>query len=516
MRQRLARPGAALGAVVLVLGAGLGAATATAPDVGTRSGPPAARGPDPVTGVAPAVGRLVPLARAGVACPDPVAGETTATRVMVAAPGGPGDRAGGEQGSAGQPPGRFTLGPLGGAGFSGVGGQAPASVVRDAAPEQGPLVARGVDGSAPGLTAGQLTRSTEATMRGLAGVTCAASGTDAWFVGSGALVGQRGRVYLSNIEAAPAVVDVVLYGPDGPIDAPDARGVTVAPGAQEVRLLDALAPGTERFAVHVHARQGRIAAAVRDVQVDGLTPLGADWVPPAAAPGRRAVVAGVPGGPGERRLQIVAPGDSDAIVRVRLIGSAGTVVPPGLDVVEVRAGTVTDVDIAPFTGGEPVSVELVADEPVAAGVLARVTGGAGRLGEIAYAAAALPLTPATPGVAAQARQGGGVTSTLLLTAAAGEATVQLRALPPATGTVTEVRVPAGSLVLVDLATLSTAETFAFTVTPVAGSAPVLAVRQVDEAEARGPFVTSSPVEPGRYAVPVPRVVADLSAGLRAG
>jgi hypothetical protein len=45
---------------------------------------------------------------------------------------------------------------------------------------------------------------------------------------------------------------------------------------------------------------------------------------------------------------------------------------------------------------------------------------------------------------------------------------------------------------------------------------VYAVRQVDETEERGPFVTSSPVPPGRYVVPVPRVVADLSTGLRTG
>ena len=89
-----------------------------------------------------------------------------------------------------------------------------------------------------------LTRSTVDAMRGLAGTACAVPGTDFWFVGSGAVVGQRGRVYLTNPEAAPAVADITLYGPDGPIDAPAGRGVPVAAGTQEVRLLDALAPGS--------------------------------------------------------------------------------------------------------------------------------------------------------------------------------------------------------------------------------------------------------------------------------
>ena len=65
-----------------------------------------------------------------------------------------------------------------------------------------------------------------------------------------------------------------------------------------MRLLDALAPGVTRFAVHVHARSGRIAAAVRDQQVDGLTPRGADWLPPAAAPARQQVLPGVAAGAG--------------------------------------------------------------------------------------------------------------------------------------------------------------------------------------------------------------------------
>ena len=352
-------------------------------------------------------------------------------------------------------------------------------------------------------------------MRGLAGTTCAASGSDFWFVGSGSVVGQRGRVYLTNTEPAPAVVDVDLFGPDGPVPAPDAEGVTVAAGEQEVRLLDALAPGTEWFAVHVRTRQGRISAAVRDLQVQGLTPLGADWVPAAAAPALRQLVAGVPGGEGERRLRVVAPGESDAIVRVRLHTGSGDVAPAGLDVIEVPAGSVTDVDLAPFTGGEAVTVELDSDTPVTAGVLTRLAPGENRLGDIAYAAAGVALRPATPGVVAQARTGETVISTLLLSAPDGPATVEVAPLGSA-GTALEVQVPAGRQVSIDLATVSSAAVFAISVTPSPGSGPVLAVRLVEEAEARGPMVTSSPVEPGRYAVPVPRVVADLSTGLRQG
>jgi len=502
-RARLRRPGGVLLTVVLVLAVGLAVATATEPE--PRSAAATARDAAP---------RQVSVARASGACPAPVADATTTTRVSLAGSGpiGPARGATGSRGA----PGEATLTDPAAPAAPLVRIRAPGSGAADAGPDTGPLLVRGSDRSAPGLVAAQVTRSTNATMRGLAGTTCAASGTDFWFVGSGAVVGQRGRVYLTNPEPAPAVVDVDLYGPDGPISAPDARGITVAAGEQEVRLLDALAPGITRFALHVHVRQGRVSAAVRDLQVAGLTPLGADWVPTAAPPARRQVIPGVPGGEGLSLLRLVAPGDSDAIVRVRLISDAGAFAPAGLDVIEVPAGSVSEVDIAEYTGGEAVSVELDSDAPVTAGVLTRLVAPAGKLGDIAYASAATALTPATPGVVADARIAEGVTSRLLLTAPGEEATVQLAPLPPATGEPVEVVVPAGSQASVDLASVSTAADFALTVRPRAGSGPVLAVRQIDEAEARGPMVTTSPVDPGRYVVPVPRVVADLSTGLRSG
>jgi len=498
VRRVARRPGTALLAAVLVLAAlGVAADLTAGPDV-------AATGSAAVPRTLPAA----PVAQSDAACPDPAADATTATRVSVAA--------GGSVGNGPAAPGRG-----GRANLATLSGDdlplditAPGSGSAAAEADQGPLVARAGGAAAPGMAAGMLTRSTTDAMRGLAGTRCAVPGTDFWFVGSGAVVGQRGRVYLTNPEAAPAVVDLTLYGPDGPIDAPAGRGIPIAAGAQEVRLLDALAPGVSRFAVHVHALSGRVAAAVRDQQLDGLTPRGADWLPAAAPPARRQVVPGVVAGAGERLLQVVAPGDADAIVKLKLVTESGSFAPAGVDVLEVPAGSVAEVDLAGVTEAAAVAVSLEADVPVTAGVLVRATGSTGQLTDVAYTAAGRPLRPATPGTVPEARQGTGVTSSLLLAAPAGDATVQLAALPPATGAPTQVRVPGGSQVVVDLATVSTAPSFALTVTPLRGSGPVLAARAVAEAEARGPWLTLELVDPGRYTVRVPRVVADLSAGLR--
>jgi hypothetical protein len=391
------------------------------------------------------------------------------------------------------------------------------SAVAQAAAGGGPSMGTAVQGLAPGFTAAMTTRSTADDLRGLSGTTCAAPGTEFWFVGSGAVVGQRGRIYLSNPEPVPAVVDVTLYGPTGPLEVPSARGVTVAAGRQEVLKLDALAPDVTRFGIHIQVRQGRVAAAVRDQQVSGLTPRGADWLPQTLAPARQLVLPDVAQGAGERQLQIVVPGDSDAIVKVRLLGVGGSFVPSGLDVVEARAGRVTQIDLQSYAGGQPVAVALFSDQPLTAGLLSRAQGGTGPLTDIAYTAAAPALSPAAPGVVPALRgsaAGATVHSRLLLAAPDGAAKVEVALLPPASAQPKTFIVPQGSQIAVDASDLSTAADFAVSLRPLSGSGPVMAASELSDADPTGPMVTASVVRPGRYAVEVPSVVADLSTGLR--
>jgi Family of unknown function (DUF5719) len=511
----LRTPGGALLVVVLLLLVGLGIAVQTEP---------ASSGTQPV--LSPEQ-RYVPVARATAVCPDAVANPTTATTVVLAAPGSiddltPADRRA-TNGSA-------VLHPLGAQSPITAHLTAPSSTnvtiptssqppqeVADTGADGLPMVAAATGALAPGFTASMTTRSTSDDIRGLASAECTAPGNDFWFVGSGAAVGRRGRLYLSNSESVPALVDVALYGPSGPIDAPGGRGITLAAGAQRVLKLDALAPDIERFGVHVQVRQGRVAAALRDQQVQGLTPLGADWVPASQAPARRLVLPGVPAGAGERHLQIVVPGDSDAIVQVRLIAVDGSFVPSGLDVAEARAGRVSDIDIAPFAGGQAVAVELNSDQPITAGLLARVGGVGKQRAEMAYTAAALPISSAAPGVVTDLRgslAGKTVSSKIVLAAPDGAAMVRIAVLAPSVGRSITVNVPTGGQVTVDASTLSTAASFSVTLVPTTQSGPVMAARQLAEADASGPMLTETLVTPSRFSVRVPQVVADLSTGLR--
>jgi hypothetical protein len=486
----VSRPSLGLVGVVALLAVGYGVASATAPV--TTS--PATHVPE----------RLVPVARADAVCPDPVSDASTSTALAVGAPG-----------SGSSAPGGLTVSALGSGAGSTLGSRrSPGSLRLDAPRHSPPVTIQATGGLAPGMTATMLGRADRGHLRGLAATTCVPPGTDFWFVGSGSAVGQRGRLYLSNPSPAPALVDVTLFGPDGRVQAPAGRQIAVAAGGQEVRKLDALAPGVGRFALHVQVRQGRVAAAVRDQQVNGLIQKGTDWVPVAAPPARHQVLVGVPAGPGSRSLQVMVPGDSDAIVRVRLVNEDGSSAPAGLDVIESPSHAVSQVELSGVTRGRAVAVELSSDVPIVAGVLARTNGGPTTPADIAYATSGRALSDRAPGLLVVASVAGAAPTRVLVLAAAGRrAHVVLEPLGGDPGKRTVVDVPAQSLRLVPVSDVPNAGLAAFTVTPSAGSGPVMAAVAVSEKGHVGGLLTGWPLVPGRYQVAVPVVVADITTGL---
>jgi hypothetical protein len=493
------RPALSLVLVAGLLAAGVGAAEATRP------------GPPPVE-AGPAE-RRAPVTAASAVCPDPMPpGEGVTSSVTLVSP--PPDAV--EMPLA--PDGRAVMTPLGSpqselARLDSTGLMAVAPVP----PEPAPLAAQATGALAPGLTLSQYARVVSGDLRGLATLACPTPTAESWFVGSGATLGRRGRVYLANPTAAAAVVDVELFGPDGPIDAPAGRSVPVPSGGQRVLLLDGLAPDVPVFAVHVAARQGRIAAAVRDEEKTGLDPLGTDWVPPASAPATEVTVPAIPGMVGardQRRLQIFVPGESDAVVAVQVLTAQGPYTPEGVDVISAAGGAVTEVDLGSLPAEGTYALCLESDVPVTAGVLVRRGADTGLL-ELAATSAVqasrdVLVTPALPAA-------GGIASTLALGAPEGETRVELLPVVPAAGTPPDpvtLEVGAGTTRVVDLAALTVAGGTAVVVRRLEGSGPVAAGVVLEEETDSGRFVTISPLVAPRVEVTVPPVTAELSAGLR--
>ncbi|NHC13094.1 DUF5719 family protein [Motilibacter deserti] len=490
-------PGLALAAVLLVLAAGVGTARAIKPEPVSSS---------------PAGARSVPVAAAALACPAPSATGVTSSVIAAAAPAERAEDVRGQL-TVDRLAGRGRLEQAGGAELSRTRGRA---VVAPVVPQTGPVLTRGTGAVAPGLAAAQFSRTGTGLGRGIALGGCDRAGTETWLVGGGAEVGRSATLFLTNPDEAAAVVDVELWGPDGPLDAPTLRSVGVGPRSQQVLRLDAAAPA-DRYGVHVVAREGRVSAALRDDQYDGLQPLGTDWVPAAAAPASRVVVPAVLQGSGSRLLQILAPGTAGAVVSVRALGVDGEVEPDSLAAVSVPAGSVAEVDLGDLLGRQAVALELSSDVPVTAGVLMRqgtAQGEGTTPGELAYTAAVEPLRSGESATLPYVAVGEGRLAELLLTAAEGGATVRVVPLaqpgqeaPPAR----TVLVGAGSSVLVPLDT-DVAAAYSVLLVVEGGSGAVSAGATLREAEERGPMLTALPLRPAPVAVPVPAVHADPTLG----
>jgi Family of unknown function (DUF5719) len=363
----------------------------------------------------------------------------------------------------------------------------------------------------PGLSAEQSMLAQGPDFRGLVTGRCSAPAREHWFVGGSGEVGRRGRLVLSNPTTVPAVVDVSVWDETGPVDPPATHDIAVPAQGQQVFLLDALDPGAAQVAIRVAASQGRVAAALEVRESDGLEPLGVSMLPEAAAPSTDIVVPGVPGH-GQRLLRLLAPGDTDAIVSLRLLGADGPFSPVDQDVLTVTAGTVLEVPIGDTAGEAAVSVALDSDTPITAAVRV-VDAPSGGRPEVAYTAATAPLDG--PAAALFGRAGSGL-ATRLLVSSVGDmpARAQVRTLA-ADGTVAAeqaIDVPGGSTVPVALE-LPAGVSWATVVVEPADPGTIVVTREMVGSDDDGALLDLMPLVSPAIRVQVPEVAAELPTGL---
>lgn len=250
----------------------------------------------------------------------------------------------------------------------------------------------------------------------LAAAACSAPRASWWFTGAGAALDHTSTLVMTNADPGPAVVDVRIYGPDGPVDTIGTRGITVAPGTSQTLNLAGVAPQTDEMAVHIQASRGRIVAAVADeFALRAGAASGSEWLPDQTLASRVVRLAGLPQKATSRTLLIANPSDLEAIVEVQVAGGSGAFTPSGLGEIQVAPGTVSSTDLTSAVGDEAVAVRLRSRVPVTATV--RST----RSGDTTYAAPVVPLVG--PAAAPVIR---GTDSTVELTAGELEARAAVR------------------------------------------------------------------------------------------
>ncbi|QYC38822.1 hypothetical protein Nocox_05975 [Nonomuraea coxensis DSM 45129] len=374
-----------------------------------------------------------------------------------------------------------------------VGVYLPGSLAYETMKSGAPYVTDG-----PGaLEAGYTVRVAGGADRGLAGVRCTEPAPVTWLLGPGpadAAVVLR----LANADKAPALVDVQVHAPEGPVSGDKGVGLEVAPGRQRVIDLRTLAPSAEIAAVSVTTILGRVAVSARAVLETG----GVDWLPAAAPPATRVVVPGIPGGGGGRQLLVATPGETDAVVRVRAVGEDAEYAMRGRETLDVPAGGVVSADVTTGLGASSAALVLTSNVPIVAGA---VMTGTGQRQDVAFTAG----TPSLELGSAVARNGAG--SRLVLTAvgaAAGRVRVQVVPGKGAAEPPFDVDVPAGRTRSVRLKARGD---FAIVVTPVSGE--VYGGRVLEERLKDGLMLTVQPLAPARVwtllppLTDTPRVVA---------
>ncbi|ADB30687.1 hypothetical protein Kfla_1591 [Kribbella flavida DSM 17836] len=231
-----------------------------------------------------------------------------------------------------------------------------------------PLTVRGTGPLAAGTVATSTTSAPEGVNRGMASVPCQVPGSNFWFVGASGAPGRRDVLVLTNLDSVNAEVNVTLYGADGQLDTPNARGVVVpARGTSEI-YLGQIARGQRDLALHVESTGGRVAPAVRDNATTGKVPAGIDWLNLSAPPASKVVVPAMAPGGGVRILTIANPTDLQATATLTVNGPNGPFKPAGLSTVQVPAGSVKVVRLEKVLLGNASAVTVNSDQPVTAAV----------------------------------------------------------------------------------------------------------------------------------------------------
>lgn len=240
----------------------------------------------------------------------------------------------------------------------------------------------------------------------IAGTPCPSPRGSWWFVGAGAGLDHVSDLVVANLDPGPAVLDVRVLGPDGPVETLGTRDIPLPPGEVVTLPLADVAPLTDELAVAVGTSRGRVVAAVLDRFTTPSGGSGLDWLPGTDRPARSLVLAGLPARAAARTLVVANPADRQARVEVEVAGAGGSFVPAGLDELSVAPGSVETLDLSDAVPrGEPAAVRVRSTVPLLATVRSVGPGDIGYAGPVGAldAPAAAPVLP-------------GASSSVLLTA----------------------------------------------------------------------------------------------------
>jgi hypothetical protein len=212
-----------------------------------------------------------------------------------------------------------------------------------------------------------------------------------WFVGAGAATVSHDTVLtISNPRAGQAVLDVDVYGSEGPVEGPGLHGITVPAGGTQVIDLAKSAPSVGDVAVNIVAKRGLVSVSAADRFAPGFVGKAVqEWLPAQSQPATAVTMTGLPTKPDRATLVVANPRQVEAIVSVELVGATGTFSPKDNATLTVPPDSVASMSIESAFNGEPLAVRVGSEQPVTAAVRT-VTGG-----DVAFATGVRPISGST-------------------------------------------------------------------------------------------------------------------------
>jgi hypothetical protein len=211
------------------------------------------------------------------------------------------------------------------------------------------------------------------------------------FVGAGAATVTHDTVLtIHNPRPGQAVLDINVYGTDGPVEGPGLHGITVPSDGTEVIDLAKVAPAVGELAVDVVATRGLVSVSAADRFAPGVVGKAVqEWLPGQSSPATDVTLAGLPAKPDHATLVVANPRGVDAIVSVEVIGATGTFAPKDGATLTVPAKSVASMSVRSVFDGEPVALRVKSAQPIAAGVRTVTRG------DVAFATPVRPILDST-------------------------------------------------------------------------------------------------------------------------
>ena len=216
-------------------------------------------------------------------------------------------------------------------------------------------------------------QASEGDLRGISAATCVVPAISQALLLPSTGTGSNQQLVLANPSSKPTTVSVEIYGTKnaGKMSLATSGNVTVRGNGQSTMDLSAAAPGQDGLYVKVTSESTAVAASVRVLVMDGLTPKGSDFAMPLGAEGTSNLIPSVRKGD---KTTLYLSGRKNATVRASWVSDNGLI---SLGTFDIRGQQVSAIDLGSVPSGVS-GIQLDSDDVFLAQAKVTANGGDGQ------------------------------------------------------------------------------------------------------------------------------------------